>query len=555
MLNPRMKRCKTLSANPKLDPKLLFSGMAYDLKVNQSCEYIDAYSLLANGKYSKFLATLDEWTSQMYESVGDFRHRLHQLAALLSKYPFVDSSIDRDKVALSKFSASEHRCRRMNQKFFARRRKVEPPHMQFMRSWIEKVIGLSPDYSSILSRCDFGPGASVGVHGNQTSFVRKLKVLTGTPGCIPVALTALRMNRHYSDVLFQGSGVPPNTRFMEAALEPSTVLYNKIVCVPKNAKTNRTIAIEPTLNGYVQKGIDLVLRQKLKRFGRDLSSQALNQSLAHLGSRDGSYATIDLSAASDSISIQLVKELLPPDWFNLLNATRSPMYQLPDGSLHRYEKFCSMGNGFCFPLETLIFSAACEYAMSVASPNLFATYTVYGDDIIVPQSAALLVLEVLRDLGFRHNESKTFIAGGFRESCGADFFFGTNVRPIYFKDSKSLNHEVFPIMNALRRKNLLNTWQRVHDVLPPRFRLYRPYPRDDDSALDAPLDVFMTSKHSKWNRDTHSWNWKGIVVSPSTGISPSGVYELIAGKLRGDLSHTETFVARNTVRTRLQVKT
>jgi len=92
----------------------LFLSMAYDLKVDKNPEVLDCYTLLCNGKYSQFLSTLDAWTSQMYTSIGSLGYRLHQLAALFSKYPFDDSTIDRDAVAIDKFMKSERKCRRMN---------------------------------------------------------------------------------------------------------------------------------------------------------------------------------------------------------------------------------------------------------------------------------------------------------------------------------------------------------------------------------------------------------------------------------------------------------
>lgn len=537
---------------PKLDPKVLFSAMAYDLKVHQEKTVIAASALLHNGKYLSFLRTLDEWMSQSYTSIDEVVPRLHQLAALFVKFPFEDDTIDREKVAMDKFRRSEHMCMRMNQKFRARRGRVEPPHMQFMRGWIENLIGREPNYEAIFSMCDFGPGSSVGTTGAQTSFNKKLANLTSTPAAEPVALTAMLRNRHYVDILLTGAGLPRSAETLKQCIQVEYVQYNKIVCVPKNAKTHRTIAIEPALNGFIQKGIDMYLRRKLIRVGINLSDQGKNQNLAYLGSLSGDYATIDLSAASDSISIELVKELLPPEWFILLNRTRSPSYSY-GSEITRYHKFCSMGNGFCFPLETLIFSAACAYAMSVASKPT-DRFAVYGDDLIVPQGSALLLLETLRDLGFRHNVDKTFIFGGFRESCGADFFNGVNVRPIYVKSEIKMDHTVYPLLNTLRRKQFLRSWHTLFEALPARFRYLRPYPRPDDSAIDVPMDLFMGSKHAKWNRDTQSWNWKGIISKPTRGAKPRDDWELIAGKLRGDLE-LGYFTARFGEDTRVATKT
>lgn len=555
MDTPRSQKSKTSKTAPSLDVKTLFSAMAYDLKVERSEEYLKAYSLLCAGKYLSFLSTLDEWTSQLYESIGSERYRLHQLAALLSKYPFEDPEIDRDKVALSKFSKAERKCARMNKKFRLRRKTVEPSHMQYMRDFIISVIGYKPNLQAIFECCDFGPGSNVGVHGSDVSVLNKLDKLTVTPAAKPVAEAALTHNKHYMDYLFSDTvmcsdgaiGYTPKTPQVQM------VQYNKIVCVPKNAKTHRTIAIEPSLNGFIQKGVDLTLRRSLFRIGVDLSRQDINQHLAYLGSRDNSYATIDLSSASDSISIELVKELLPPDWFAFLNCIRSPSYMLPDGSIKRYEKFCSMGNGFCFPLETLIFRAACGYAMSRTYLTNDTQCHVYGDDIIVPKESALLVIDVLRDLGFRTNAEKTFIWGPFRESCGADYFNGKNVRPIYVKRVLKKNHDTYPLLNSLRRMNYNETWQRVFDQLPASKRLVRPYPREDDTAITVDLDTFMASKFARWNRGIQAWTWKRVVSRPRAGRKPATAEEVMIGKLRGDLSLSDTFSARFSERTRMQL--
>lgn len=75
----------------------VFLAMAYDLRVHSHPEVLDAHSRLANGQYLGFLRTLDDMTSQQYTSIADERFRLHQLAALLSKFPFRDPAIDRKK--------------------------------------------------------------------------------------------------------------------------------------------------------------------------------------------------------------------------------------------------------------------------------------------------------------------------------------------------------------------------------------------------------------------------------------------------------------------------
>jgi len=74
-----------------------------------------------------------------------------------------------------------------------------------------------------------------------------------------------------------------------------------------------------------------------------------------------------------------------------------------------------MGNGFTFPLETLIF-----WALTRAVCGSTATVSAYGDDIICPSDRAEDVIAVLTEVGFSVNLEKSFWNGPFRESCGSD---------------------------------------------------------------------------------------------------------------------------------------
>jgi hypothetical protein len=89
-----------------------------------------------------------------------------------------------------------------------------------------------------------------------------------------------------------------------------------------------------------------------------------------------------------------------------------------------------MGNGYTFEMETLIFWAAVRVCRRHTRDH--APFRVYGDDIICGKQTADLLLPFLAWLGFPCNSSKTFLEGPFRESCGADYWNGHNVRPIHF---------------------------------------------------------------------------------------------------------------------------
>lgn len=57
--------------------------------------------------------------------------------------------------------------------------------------------------------------------------------------------------------------------------------------VPKNAKTDRAIVVEPSLNTMCQAGIGDFLADRLRSVGVDIRRQEPNQALAKVGSLSG----------------------------------------------------------------------------------------------------------------------------------------------------------------------------------------------------------------------------------------------------------------------------
>lgn len=152
-------------------------------------------------------------------------------------------------------------------------------------------------------------------------------------------------------------------------------------------------------------------------------------------------ATIDLSMASDTLSASIVRLLLPPGWWRMLCRLRSPVTKWFDGSDRVVEKFSSMGNGFTFELESLIF-----YALASA---VTGNVSVYGDDIIVPTDSYDQVVEVLGAYGFRINTAKSYSIGSFRESCGMDAFGGLDCTPFFIRSLPESVEDIVKIHNAL----------------------------------------------------------------------------------------------------------
>jgi len=246
------------------------------------------------------------------------------------------------------------------------------------------------------------------------------------------------------------AATPPWKALTENIL-PNHVLGNQVTTVPKKTDIDRAIAMEPDGNALLQTAVGTHLKSRLSKIVNvNLRDQSTNQEFARLGSATGIVSTLDLAAASDSISHRLVWDLLPMDWYNLLNDLRSRYGTLPNGSVVKWEKFSAMGNGFTFELESLIFYAISRAVAELndCSPEFV---NIYGDDIIVPTRCARNLVSVLADLGFSTNEDKSFITGiAFRESCGKHYFLGVDVTPFYIKTPVSTLPRYVWFLNSLR---------------------------------------------------------------------------------------------------------
>lgn len=380
-----------------------------DLSVDAMSQGSDVARDVYNAVRNRDFATLVNLTVDpaRYTDAASFK-RDYQLVSLLRKSAFLETGIDRKGRAIEKWCAAERQCGATNDYIESQLYGPSPDPcflaiLQRMRDFIARVLGKAPKLSQL--DCRFGPGATQLVKRGITLPKKYSKRICCAPG----------LAFHVSDVV----GFHWN---------PTTLLVvdgNSLSFVPKDARTDRSICIEPDLNIYVQLGIGKWMRKQFRRYF-DLDSQA-DRNREMVKWAQACFATIDLSSASDTIASSLVHALLPEDWYDLLDMARC-RYTVIDGQKYENQKFSSMGNGFTFELETLIFYAAC-CAVGVRHEDL----SVFGDDIIVPQADAMSVTQVLQQLGFTVNEEKTFLSGSFFESCGHDYFNGTFVRPFFWK--------------------------------------------------------------------------------------------------------------------------
>lgn len=322
---------------------------------------------------------------------------------------------------------------------------------RFTRTFDSEAIQTPLELSYLFDNWRFGPGASNGVKGTHTA--QKIdQSMTCTASCAPF-VRKLRLNPYFQ--CFDARNGNDGTTLVNGS---------RLTTVPKNQDVERTIAIEPSGNMCLQLAAGMYLQGALRLAGLDISSQQpKNKAMALSGSLDGSFATIDLKSASDMMSLDLVRLLMPPDWNDLLNCLRSEFIELPDGTNLRLNMISTMGNGFTFPLMTLLLTSLIYgYRCTKGGPNLFIDWTrtcVFGDDIIVKNNEYEGVCAVLESAGFVVNHDKSFHEGPFRESCGGDYYEGVDVTPFYVK-SLSNDSAVYVVINQVL------VWSARFNVLP-----------------------------------------------------------------------------------------
>jgi len=382
--------------------------------------------------------------------------------SLLKKFQD-DIGPDADKLALTKFLSFNDKCNVKEPIDYTSITEIEMISIgealsHYHDFWSRPGGDYILSVENILQNLNIGPGASVGVKGND--FYRKIAAgpLTGTRKSL------------YHLYQMETSKYPlwletEKIRFGEFG-GFKEVQGSRLSFVPKTRDISRTICTEPLLNMMLQKGIGAAIERQLdKRFGINLSVQPnRNRILARIGSERGTYSTIDLSNASDSISLSLMRAITPPYILSWMMEARSEQVELPGGSSVPLHMVSSMGNAFTFPLQTMLFASivlGVYRALNITPHKPYhhrANYGVFGDDIIVEARAFNLVCQILTRFGFTVNETKSYGSGPFRESCGSDFWSGYDVRGIYCQSLRT-KQDVYSLINRL------NVWSANHGVI------------------------------------------------------------------------------------------
>lgn len=372
--------------------------------------------------------------------------------SLLRKWEVTSDAAD--SAALLKFLEADNRCERWE---LALESTVDEQLWGNLRCEIDRFFFKGPDllfssYYDLLRSGEVGPGSAIGARGE--SLYAKLFAS-------PLTVTSASLYAMYRDYVqwHYDWGVG---EYQRNSVFGSCVIArgSRVTFVPKNVDISRLICVEPSLNMFVQKGLSAIFENRMRElWSVDHALQpTFNRELAWEGSLTGGFATIDLESASDSVSLNLLRALLPEYVFETLVETRSPEVFLPGLGWRKLNMVSTMGNGWTFSLQSILFSCIVRAAYKSVHLDLVensrfghGNWAVFGDDLIVDSRAVRAVMRLLHLTGFRVNSSKSFFEGPFRESCGCDFYKGHNVRGVYIKRLDRQQDFVIAI-------NLLNEW-------------------------------------------------------------------------------------------------
>lgn len=276
--------------------------------------------------------------------------------------------------------------------------------------------------------------------------------------------------------------------------EPHLVSSLTLQLVPKTYDKRRPITPLPLIDLYYSNGIGGLIQERLASEELPKGQKPIDirrqqdrhRRLIQNYSRYRTHATADLSAASDSITSPLLNRILPRSWYRALKPLFYRTMEIGGVGVHVHSVL-PMGNGATFPVETLVFYVLLRALAKLT--GIRGKLSVYGDDLIYPSRLHKYVAWVFPKLGFTLNLDKTYATSNFRESCGADFYHGADVRPFFLKGEHSLltrsQYSVFlyKVYNGLRRrwdecelprtffwllKELANVAGTIHRV-PPSF--------------------------------------------------------------------------------------
>lgn len=457
---------------------------------------------------------------------------------VFSKYDDGTPSPSKEALTWERFHAAEQSCKLANDRVSRWSGSNIDPFWVCVKARIRDALGPF-NWDQCARFFSFGPGATTRLTRAESQAAYKYSgIPESTSGNAVLASCAIRMVPIWNQIVLARGGDPDHLC--------EVVVGNSIIAVPKNYKTDRTIAKEPCMNIYIQKGIGAVIRCRLHRIGVNLNDQVRNQLAAREGSITGRLATVDLSMASDTVARELISWLLPYHWWLALEQSRSPVGVLPSGKLIHYQKFSSMGNGYTFELESLIFWAI---AQEVCNPfrldEMEPSICVYGDDLVVPTQFYEAFCSRLAEVGFTPNPRKSWAEGPYRESCGKHFYLGIDVTPFYVRKQVQTLDRLFLAHNNVYRwgertgVEVSSIITKLKSLAPASWREPRLPDGYGDGAFIGAVDELRLDSHP------HGWECWQVRALARTSVELSD--NLPDGQLVASLKANSTDVSSATL--------
>ncbi|DAD52038.1 TPA_asm: RNA-directed RNA polymerase [ssRNA phage Esthiorhiza.3_12] len=310
----------------------------------------------------------------------------------------------------------------------------------------------------------------------------------------------------------------------------------RLISVPKNSSSRRTITVEPMLNQFRQQGLNTILRDSISEDRvlskcLSLTDQSLNQKLALEGSLTDNWATIDLKSASDLLSVKLVETVFgyQREFLSLMMDCRSTQVECDQEDTTNLCKFAGMGNALTFPVQSVCFAVICiasilnQQAKAPDYRNVVRAaqrIRVYGDDIIVDTKYVHQCVNWLERAGLKVNTSKSFLEGNFKESCGVEAFRGVDITPLYIKHrpetietSPELIAGFVSLSNQCWMQGLYKTSDYLKENVEARLRRRLPLVSSRSGALGwhSRQDAMNPCK---WDRRTQQFLTRSVVLVP-----------------------------------------
>lgn len=523
---------------------------------------LKAAYLVSRNDWSGYFALGDTVSPHNYgSSEADSYSMDNQAVSFFKKAEYLPG-FDTDKMnpTVEKFLQAEEQCKLFNEQLMSRAsRNASISGHDFLGRARQRIAKLLYGYSpkdAINLPVKFTKGSSLHDKGDYISLPDKISSNTNMselaylPFC---ALINLDQNHRWKQQVvgeaFSGNnmfgqascGYPPRGDYKPRLTFDNS---NKFSTVPKTAKVDRAICIEPMWNVVLQRQVGRLFRNILKaRTGiviRKGTAKHVHNSRVLSGSVLKNVCTVDLQSASDTISKSLVQALFPPVWYDYMFRLRSPYTLMPDGTYIENEKFSSMGNGFTFEMQTIIFWAIAQSVSDVFP--MPEKVSVFGDDIIADGRTFNTLTCTLEAFGLIVNREKSFSSGHFLESCGMDAFAGQAVRAYHLKKIPRNYYELYGVLNGLRLyaarlsgdlnyhcdPRVKNAWVRILRSIPRKHQYFGPLIlgdqvilSDKDSVMSKPASCrghIVTLKTQK--RELSRYPEEVIMLAMFLGCSP-----------------------------------